>query len=177
MPYFYRECHCCGKLNPIPGKYNTREEAYIDNQENQDLFCLFCGQTVCESNFSVDKWWGSDSADAYEIFNKEKGYEQALYDFYVKPNPENGKFYFKRLEEEKRREESHKQLMEELDAINKKKQQNHSYSSNEITCPTCHSTNVVKIDGLERGTSILMWGLFSKKRDKTFKCKHCGYMW
>lgn len=44
-------------------------------------------------------------------------------------------------------------------------------------CPTCGATNVEKIGGLERGASVGMWGLFSKKINKTFKCKNCGYTW
>lgn len=44
-------------------------------------------------------------------------------------------------------------------------------------CPTCQSTNVRKIGGLERGASIIGLGLFSKKINKTFKCNNCGYTW
>jgi ribosomal protein L37AE/L43A len=46
-------------------------------------------------------------------------------------------------------------------------------------CPTCGSTNVSRIGGLERGISVAMWGLFSKKINKSFKCNNpqCGYTW
>lgn len=44
-------------------------------------------------------------------------------------------------------------------------------------CPTCHSTNVFKISEIERGTSIISLGIFSKKINKSYKCKHCGYIW
>lgn len=44
-------------------------------------------------------------------------------------------------------------------------------------CPTCQSTNIAKIDGLERAGSIAVFGLFSKKINKTFKCKNCGHTW
>ena len=44
-------------------------------------------------------------------------------------------------------------------------------------CPTCHSTNVQLISGIERGASIMGLGIFSKKINKSFKCKHCGYTW
>lgn len=46
-----------------------------------------------------------------------------------------------------------------------------------ITCPTCKSTNVQKIGNGERIVSIAMLGLFSKKINKSFKCKQCGYTW
>ena len=44
-------------------------------------------------------------------------------------------------------------------------------------CPTCQSTKIKKIGSGERAASILTWGLFSKKIQKTFKCEDCGYMW
>ena len=48
---------------------------------------------------------------------------------------------------------------------------------NRPKCPTCNSTNIAKIDGLERAGSIAVFGLFSKKINKTFKCKNCGHTW
>ena len=44
-------------------------------------------------------------------------------------------------------------------------------------CPTCGSTNIQKISGLERGASVMGIGIFSKKINKSFKCKSCGYTW
>lgn len=44
-------------------------------------------------------------------------------------------------------------------------------------CPTCGSTNIRKIGAGERLTSVATFGLFSKKLNKSFKCKNCGYTW
>lgn len=44
-------------------------------------------------------------------------------------------------------------------------------------CPTCGSTNIRKMGGVERGASIAAFGIFSKKINKTFKCGNCGYTW
>ena len=44
-------------------------------------------------------------------------------------------------------------------------------------CPTCGSTNIRKIGSVERGTSIVAFGIFSKKINNTFKCGNCGYTW
>lgn len=44
-------------------------------------------------------------------------------------------------------------------------------------CPTCGSTNIRKMGGVERGVSIVAFGIFSKKINKTFKCGNCGYTW
>lgn len=44
-------------------------------------------------------------------------------------------------------------------------------------CPTCGSTNVQRIGGIERAASIGMFGIFSRKINKSMKCCNCGYMW
>lgn len=44
-------------------------------------------------------------------------------------------------------------------------------------CPTCGSTNIRKMGGIERGASIAAFGIFIKKINKTFKCGNCGYTW
>lgn len=46
-----------------------------------------------------------------------------------------------------------------------------------IKCPTCQSTNVQKIGTGERVVSVATMGVFSKKINKSFKCKSCGYTW
>lgn len=53
------------------------------------------------------------------------------------------------------------------------------YKQNDTTprCPHCHSSNIQKIGGLERAGSVAMLGVFSKKINKSFKCKSCGYTW
>lgn len=48
---------------------------------------------------------------------------------------------------------------------------------NKPKCPTCGSTNIKKIGGVERGASIWAFGIFSKKINKTFKCGNCDYTW
>ena len=58
-------------------------------------------------------------------------------------------------------------------------QQKSSNIQNDTTprCPNCHSSNIQKIGGLERAGSVAMLGAFSKKINKSFKCKSCGYTW
>lgn len=45
------------------------------------------------------------------------------------------------------------------------------------TCPTCGSTNIQKISGLNRAAHGYMFGLFSKTAKSQFCCKNCGYKW
>lgn len=44
-------------------------------------------------------------------------------------------------------------------------------------CPTCQSTNIRKIGGIERGASVATLGMLSNKINKTFKCNNCGCTW
>lgn len=46
-----------------------------------------------------------------------------------------------------------------------------------VTCPYCHSTNTKKISGVERATSVGLFGLLSKKIGKSWKCNSCGSTW
>lgn len=49
--------------------------------------------------------------------------------------------------------------------------------SNQPKCPTCGSTNIRKIGTGERVASVVGFGIFSKKINKTWKCKNCGHTW
>lgn len=44
-------------------------------------------------------------------------------------------------------------------------------------CPHCQSTNIAKISTTERAVSVIGLGILSKKINKSFKCKNCGYTW
>ncbi len=58
-------------------------------------------------------------------------------------------------------------------------QQKSNKSQNDSTpkCPHCKSTNIKPISTLNRGASIAMWGIFSKKINKSFECLNCKYTW
>lgn len=49
--------------------------------------------------------------------------------------------------------------------------------ANQPTCPTCHSTNVVKISDVKRAVHGIAWGFLSKTAFSQFECKNCGYKW
>lgn len=44
-------------------------------------------------------------------------------------------------------------------------------------CPSCQSTQIRKIDAVERAGSVAFLGIFSRKINKSFKCRNCGYTW
>lgn len=56
-------------------------------------------------------------------------------------------------------------------------QQQRAEESNKPHCPHCQSTNIKPISGLNRAGSIAMWGIFSKKINKSFECLDCKYTW
>lgn len=53
----------------------------------------------------------------------------------------------------------------------------HAIQSSKPKCPHCQSTNIAKISGAERTMSVIGLGILSKKINKSFKCKSCGYTW
>lgn len=44
-------------------------------------------------------------------------------------------------------------------------------------CPTCNSTNIRKISGISKAGSIAVWGIFSRKVHKQWRCNNCGSEW
>ncbi len=50
-------------------------------------------------------------------------------------------------------------------------------NDNTPRCPHCKSTNIKPISTLNRGASIAMLGVFSKKINKSFECLNCKYTW
>lgn len=54
---------------------------------------------------------------------------------------------------------------------------NKAQNDNRPKCPHCKSTNIKPISALNRGASIAMLGVFSKKINKSFECLNCKYTW
>ncbi len=52
-----------------------------------------------------------------------------------------------------------------------------SAQQNKPKCPTCGSTNIKSISALNCGVSVAVLGIFSKKINKSFECRNCGYTW
>lgn len=75
-------------------------------------------------------------------------------------------------------EETHKPLSEQdVDYSNPKTQPTQHQSApqtNKIQCPYCKSINTKKITAMDRIGSNIMFGLFSKKRNKEWHCNSCG---
>ena len=49
--------------------------------------------------------------------------------------------------------------------------------SNVPKCPTCGSTNIVKISGAERALNAVAFGLLGNRRKYHWHCNNCKYEW
>lgn len=57
------------------------------------------------------------------------------------------------------------------------RQQEIALNRNKLHCPTCGSTNIIKIPTSKRVTGGILFGLFSGNIGKTFECLDCKYKW
>lgn len=64
---------------------------------------------------------------------------------------------------------------EQMNLNNEAERLNRLSQLNKPKCPTCGSKNIKSISTLNRGVSIAVLGIFSKKINKSFECKNCGY--
>lgn len=116
-----------------------------------DKICGYCKTPVV---FTDMDW------DTFLAMNKEESntWEQKIFDEFIKDNP----LYDP---------QAHAKTVAEDDAFR------NNMGKSKAKCPTCGSTNIQKIGGLERAVSVGVLGVFSKKINKSFKCGHCGYTW
>lgn len=75
----------------------------------------------------------------------------------------------------------YKQKLRERVMARRKQQSNQQSaapaSSNQPHCPTCGSTNIIKISAAKKAVGAGLFGLFSKTAKSQFECKNCGYKW
>lgn len=49
--------------------------------------------------------------------------------------------------------------------------------SNIPRCPICQSSDIKKISGFSKASSVALWGIFSQKVKKQWNCNNCGSEW
>lgn len=154
-------CPKCGDIHFLP--------------DSTDKKCVICGFEMMETphNYNLSQTYMEKIMELGWKSNKHlfEQNEQRLFDEIISKSPE---FDIN--------------LYNNKDSIFQQKQQQQEVSifrgkaileeqSHQPECPTCHSKNIQRISGIERGASILGLGIFSKKINKSFKCKNCGYTW
>ena len=70
-----------------------------------------------------------------------------------------------------------KRVIHQNNIANSSSVQQLSTADNKPKCPTCGSTNVQPIGAGEKIISSALFGLFSTKIRKSYKCNNCKYMW
>lgn len=146
-------CKKCGRL--IQGHY--------DDDDRTPCYCDCCNSVTYKVpiEFLI--------SESVPIINSDS--EQQFIEKYIISSSEFDQYLFDHREEILARQSAEfNAKMEQGKAILEKQ-------SRLPECPTCHSKNVQSISGIERGASIIGLGIFSKKINKSYKCKHCGYTW
>jgi len=149
-------CQACADTNDhVDG--NTKGYLEIFSLSTNDI-CPYCGSDLIDTGITSD-----DLIMLMHITNNNRQLLDAMVDLHSKDIIE---YELKMSQFRNQYEQSQQQQKQES-----------SSNSNQPKCPTCSSTNIQKIGGLERVGSVAMLGLFSKKINKSFKCGNCGHTW
>ncbi len=126
--------------------------------------CVYCGHELINTGTTRNEYYQmkeNENIDNWKLSIIKK----------VRQNPEfSEKALWKRINhsnEKPYQEKARFILMEE----------NAEFYTSTPKCPTCSSTDVEKIGTGERVVSVALFGLFSRKVTKTYRCNSCGYMW
>lgn len=131
---------------------NEPLHGFIPNS-NLDI-CPFCKNIMKKTNMSIDDYF------IITELSKDINFLQAMIDL-----------------KEKDVIEYELKMSQFRAQVEKKNVQVQREEDNRPKCPHCHSTNISTISTGERTASIIGFGLLSRKRDKTWKCNNCKYMW
>lgn len=132
-------------------------DAYDGEKPCKDGSCKNCGATLVKTPYTFHEViCGNGTLTGSEI-------TKDILEHYIKPHPEYDPETIALWE--KRRDGTQSTVFTSTKQANRPK------------CPTCGSTNIAKIDAVERGVSVGLFGIFSSKIGKTMKCKSCGYKW
>lgn len=140
-------CPLCGRILAF---------GYIGEQ------CDRCGTEMIDSKIVIN----SNGEEAKALARKHPMFNQQLHDTLEKQAVEQWErnreavLQRKELEELRQRAEREAEIQRHLDR-------------NDPRCPICQSFDVRRIGAIDRATSILGLGIFSKKINKTYQCNHC----
>lgn len=138
------------------GIYTTEKFPTDYNEKLDQLICPFCNNELIDTNFPHDD---------FTLIGKATDWNRQVLDAMMDLHEKDPIEYQLKLNQFKLQQE-------QSEAIEEQKR-----NENKPHCPHCKSTNIKSISGLNRGASIAIWGIFSKKINKSFECKNCGYTW
>lgn len=164
MPKYVSYCPYCGKI------------VYRDTKDEIIPSCKYCGS--CEPLVNPegdetrdDLWKEAERAVGEEAFCIKAFRMWLDQKYHITDNP----LYNKETADYVEKKEDERLKQETLQIYNDFKRREREASKPH--CPTCGSTNVKKLDGIDRAVSVGLFGLASNKINKSFKCKNCGYTW
>lgn len=142
-------------------------------------YCKKCGRIILFLLDKDEKICDCCKSEVFPIpekylnteFSIKEEIKQQFIDEYIKSSPEFDQYLFEHRDEI---------LAKQSAEFNAKMEHGKSILDEQARtpkCPTCGSTNIKKITGTERAASVIGLSIFSKKINKNYKCKHCGYTW
>nr|DAH59247.1 MAG TPA: RNA polymerase I [Caudoviricetes sp.] len=142
---------------------------YIDGEHTKTV-CPFCNHELKDSDHPLKEMQGKQRWEIEPII-------EDIVRRLVRYDPDfRQSVYMNRLKEEAERSRIAKEAAHQAQ-VAMWKRINAERAANAPRCPTCGSTDLKKIDALDRAISVSFLGLASGKIGKSFKCNHCGYMW
>ncbi len=164
-------CPFCAAVNP-----DKTSPGYLLNQ------CGICKNDLSEIEYTIDDFERNSAND----FKKENAIKRDIYENYIESMgliiddekfQRNREIYYGIHGTATMNYEAQIQKM----AQQMKREENITRHQSDINnvpkCLTCKSTNVSRISNAKRISSISLFGLFSNKINKSFKCNNCGYTW
>lgn len=128
-----------------------------DYNEKLDMqICPFCNSKLTDTGLT---------ADDVHLIGNASGWNRQLLDAMIELHKKDIVEYQIKLNELRLQKEQADRIFEQ------------QLEDARPRCPHCHSKNIKSISALNRGASIAMLGIFSKKINKSFECKSCGYTW
>lgn len=120
--------------------------------------CIECDADLINTGKSLDMYYSELNTQTPEVVQE-----------YIRKN-----FIYGRPEFDIQKENQRLKNVQDLERyVEQTREQN-----NVPKCPTCGSTNIEKISGVNKVASAGLFGLFSLGHiSKTFRCKNCDYKW
>lgn len=138
------------------GIYKTEKFPTDYNEKLNQLICPFCNNKLIDTNFPHED---------FNLIGKVTDWNRQVLDLMMELHNKDLIEYQLKLNQFKLQQEQHEAIIE------------HERESNRPHCPTCGSTNIKKITGTERATSVIGLGIFSNKINKSYKCLKCKSTW
>lgn len=124
--------------------------------------CKRCGTEMIDSGIEIN----GNGPEVEAIARKHPMFNQQLHDILEKKEDED-------FERERQAVLQRKELEELRQRADREAEIQRHLDRNDPRCPICQSFDVRRIGAIDRATSILGLGIFSKKINKTYQCNHC----